>query len=181
MTATISLITATDLNRRIAAGASPALVDVRTPVEYRAHHIAGSELAPLDELDCASLSARIGADKECVLVCKGGTRASKAAERLAAAGMSRVTVLEGGVTAWMEAGLPVNRGQAAMSLERQVRIAAGLLVVLGVVLGAWVHPAFLALAAFVGCGLVFAGLTDWCGMGLLLAKAPWNKAGSCKS
>ena len=75
----------------------------------------------------------------------------------------------------MESGLPVVRGKKAISLERQVRIAAGLLVLLGAVLGWLVHPAFVGLSAFVGAGLVFAGVTDTCGMGMLLARMPWNQ------
>ena len=86
-------------------------------------------------------------------------------------------MLEGGVTAWEQAGLPVKRGKTVLSLERQVRVAAGLLVLTGVVLGFLVHPAFFGLAAFVGAGLTFAGLTDWCGMAMLLAKMPWNQRG----
>ena len=78
--------------------------------------------------------------------------------------------------AWVDAGLPVNRGQVkVISLERQVRIVAGSLVFIGVLLGWFVHPAFVWLSGFVGAGLVFAGVTDFCGMGLLLAKAPWNQ------
>jgi rhodanese-related sulfurtransferase len=84
-------------------------------------------------------------------------------------------VVEGGTLAWIEAGLPVTRGTAkVISLERQVRIAAGALVLTGVLLGWFVHPPFFGLAGFVGAGLVFAGITDFCGMGLLLAKLPWN-------
>lgn len=79
--------------------------------------------------------------------------------------------------ACIEAGLPVTRGKKSMSLERQVRIAAGSLVLLGAGLGWWVHPAFVALSAFVGAGLVFAGLTDTCGMGMLIARMPWNQGG----
>ena len=75
----------------------------------------------------------------------------------------------------MEAGLPVVRGKKAISLERQVRIAAGSLVLLGVLLGWLVHPAFIGLSAFVGAGLVFAGVTDTCGMGMMLARMPWNQ------
>jgi hypothetical protein len=82
--------------------------------------------------------------------------------------------------AWEAAGLPVTRGKKVLSLERQVRVAAGLLVLTGVILGTWVHPGFHGLAGFVGAGLVFAGLTDWCGMAMLLAKMPWNqRSGQC--
>ena len=89
--------------------------------------------------------------------------------------------MTGGVAAWKAAGLPVEKDEhAPWSLERQVRVVAGALVVTGVVLGFWIHPGFFGLSAFVGAGLVFAGITDWCGMGLLLAKAPWNRRSNCK-
>jgi Protein of unknown function (DUF2892) len=86
-----------------------------------------------------------------------------------------VVNVEGGMLACIEAGLQVVRGKKAISLERQVRIAAGLLVVLGSLLGWFVHPAFIGLSAFVGAGLLFAGITDTCGMGMLLARMPWNQ------
>ena len=85
-------------------------------------------------------------------------------------------VVEGGTQAWVAAGLPVVKGsKSAISIERQVRIGAGILVLTGVILGSLIHPAFFGLSAFIGAGLVFAGVTNWCGMGLLLAKAPWNR------
>ena len=83
--------------------------------------------------------------------------------------------VEGGTLACVESGLPVVRGMKAISLERQVRIASGLLVLLGALLGWLVHPAFIGLSAFIGAGLVFAGVTDTCGMGMLLARMPWNQ------
>ena len=84
--------------------------------------------------------------------------------------------VDGGTNAWVEAGLPVERGKQTISLERQVRIAAGLLVLTGAALAFFVHPYLIGLSAFVGAGLVFAGVTDTCGMGLLLARMPWNRA-----
>jgi hypothetical protein len=110
-----------------------------------------------------------------VLVCRSGKRAEQAYQKLQATGCENLEVLDGGVIAWESAGLPVVRGVRAISLERQVRITAGLLVLLGVILGTWVHPAFYGLSAFVGAGLVFAGITDWCGMAMVLAKMPWNR------
>jgi rhodanese-related sulfurtransferase len=84
--------------------------------------------------------------------------------------------VEGGTLGWAEAGLPVNRGETkVISLERQVRIAAGALVLGGVLLARFLDPAFIWLSGFIGAGLVFAGITDWCGMGMLIAKAPWNQ------
>lgn len=150
------------------------LIDVRTPAEHGEIHIEGSELMPLDRLDPKQVHGPV------VLVCRSGKRAEQARQKLAAAGCRDLAVLDGGVTAWEEAGLPVKRGKAVISLERQVRIAAGLLVLSGVVLGFLVHPAFYGLAAFVGAGLTFAGITDWCGMALLLARMPWNqRSGNC--
>lgn len=148
------------------------ILDVRTPVEFEAIHIAGSELMPLDQLDAERLKSD-GIER--VIVCRSGNRATKAQQQLEAAGCSHFEVLEGGISAWEQAGLPVVRGKAAISLERQVRIAAGFLVLSGVALGTWLNPWFYALSAFVGAGLIFAGITDWCGMGLLIARAPWNQ------
>lgn len=157
-----------------ARGDKVVLLDVRTPVEYAEAHIAGSLAVPLHELDPKRVAGQLPEGRQCCVVCRSGNRATQAMEKLRAAGIEDVVVLDGGVQAWEAAGLPLNRGRKGMSLERQVRIAAGALVVAGVVLALLVHPAFIALSAFVGCGLIFAGLTDWCGMGLLLARMPWN-------
>jgi rhodanese-related sulfurtransferase len=108
------------------------------------------------------------------LICKSGGRGKQACDKLIAAGHSNVINVEGGTTAWEQAGLPIVRGKKAMSLERQVRIAAGSLVVLGVLLS-FLNPYFIGLSAFVGAGLVFAGVTDTCGMGILISKMPWNQ------
>ncbi len=160
--------------RDFAPDANIFLVDVRTPVEFEEKHVAGSHLRPLHELAPATLEKEARGRPVC-LVCRTGARAQQAAESLAANGISDLAILDGGVTAWEDAGLPLNRGKKVMSLERQVRIAAGLLVLLGVAGGFFLHPGFIALSGFVGAGLVFAGVTDWCGMGLLLARMPWNQ------
>ena len=150
------------------------LVDVRTPAEFEEAHIEGSVLRPLSNLDVTEVARLAEGKEECILVCRSGNRARQAAEKLASSGIGSVKVLEGGVQAWEASGLPLRRGRRTISLERQVRIAAGTLVLIGVLLGYFVHPAWIALAAFVGAGLVFAGVTDTCGMGLLLARMPWN-------
>ena len=111
------------------------------------------------------------------MICRSGSRGRQACEKILSAGFANVVNVEGGTLAGEQAGLPEVRGKKAVSLARQVRIAAGSLVVLGTALGAFVHPAFLGLAAFVGAGLVFAGVTDTCGMGMVLARMPWNRAG----
>lgn len=152
------------------------LLDVRTPGEHAAEHIEGAEPMPLARLDAGAVR-NFAAGRACVVVCQGGTRAAIAAGRLAAEGVANVSVLAGGVNAWKGAGLPVVRGRGVISIERQVRIGAGLLVLAGVILGISVHAWFYALSAFVGAGLVFAGVTDFCGMGLVLAKMPWNQRG----
>jgi rhodanese-related sulfurtransferase len=153
------------------------LLDVRTPVEYRELHAADARNVPLDQLDPAAvMHARNGSrDQPLYVICRSGSRGRQACEKFLAAGFTNVVNVEGGTLAWAEAGLPVVRGKAAIALERQVRIAAGSLVLLGAGLGWLVHPAFTALSAFVGAGLVFAGVTDTCGMGLLLARMPWNR------
>jgi rhodanese-related sulfurtransferase len=115
-------------------------------------------------------------DQPVYFLCRSGQRATKAAEKFAKEGFAEPVVITGGTLAWIEANLPVVRGKTkVISLERQVRIVAGALVFTGVTLGWFVHPGFFGLSAFVGGGLVFAGIMDFCGMGLLLAKAPWNK------
>ena len=100
----------------------------------------------------------------------------KVCQKLEAAGFTHIVNVEGGTLAWPAAGLPVVEGKKVMSLERQVRIAAGSLVVIGAAVGLFVHPGWLGLSAFIGAGLVFAGVTDTCGMGMMIAKMPWNRA-----
>ena len=153
------------------------IIDVRTPVEFLEVHAEGAQSIPLDKLDPKKVMSgrNCAANEPLFFICKSGSRSAKAVERFQAAGFDNVISVHGGTAAWEQAGLPVVRGiKKVMSLERQVRIVAGLLVLLGSGLGWHFHPAFHALAAFVGAGLVFAGVSDWCGMGLLLAKMPWN-------
>ena len=152
------------------------LIDVRTPIEYAEVHAKGARLFPLDTLDPrAIMAARNGAaDDPIYVICKSGTRAAKAVEKFHAAGFSNAICVDGGTTAWEQAGLPVVRGITVIPLERQVRIGAGTLVLLGLALGWLVHPAFFGLSAFIGSGLVFSGMTGWCGMAMILARMPWN-------
>jgi rhodanese-related sulfurtransferase len=173
----VRTIPAKDLYEQILGGKPVELIDVRTPVEYREVHAEGARLVPLDRLDPKAVMAeRNGTTGEPLyVICRSGSRAKQACEKFLAAGHDNVVSVEGGTLAWEQAGLPVKRGKKAISLERQVRIAAGLLVLLGAILGFFVHPYFIALSAFVGAGLVFAGVTDTCGMGMLLARMPWNQ------
>jgi len=157
------------------------VLDVRTAGEYEEVHIPGSVLVPLQELDVEEVRRLGGAEGEIYVVCRSGNRAKQACSKLASGGIGGLRVVEGGIEAWEAAGGEVNRGRAAMSLERQVRIAAGLLVVVGVVLGLVVSPFWFGLSGFVGAGLVFAGVTDTCGMGMMLARMPWNSRRTAKA
>ena len=169
--------------RLIESGKSLQIIDVRTPAEFGRVHAAGARLMPLDKLDPAALAAgRSDGDEPLYVICQSGGRAAKACEQLQRAGLTNIYSIQGGTAAWEQIGLPVERGSTnVISLERQVRIGAGALVLLGVVLAVMVHRAFLAIPAFVGAGLMFAGITDYCGMALLLGRMPWNRSGSAGS
>jgi rhodanese-related sulfurtransferase len=174
------------LNELNKAGEKLELIDVRTPVEYRELHVEFARNVPLDQLNPSSvIAARSGtADQPLYVVCRSGGRSEQACDRFVQAGYTNVVNVEGGTLACEQAGLPLVRGAKAMSLERQVRIAAGSLVLTGVILAYFVHPYLIGISAFVGAGLVFAGITDTCGMGMILARMPWNQCGatgqSCK-
>ena len=164
-----------EVGRRRAEGESMVIIDVRTPAEFRGVHAEGARNVPLDVLEQHTAELRqAAAAGPLYLICQGGGRSKKACEQLTAAGIGVVNVT-GGTNDWVAAGLPVERGKATISLERQVRIAAGSLALTGALLAWFVHPAFVWLSAFIGAGLVFAGVTDTCGMGMMLAKMPWNR------
>jgi rhodanese-related sulfurtransferase len=154
------------------------LIDVRTPGEFREGHISNSVNVPRGDVGRFAPTLKVrAAGRDVVLVCRTGKRATAALEQLSKEGLRNCQVLDGGIIAWAAEGLPVTHGGKAMSIERQVRIVAGALVALGTGLGAFLHPLFLLISGFVGMGLVVAGITDTCAMGLLLARMPWNRAG----
>ncbi len=172
----VTSISPQQLSQAVQSGRKVELIDVRTPVEFREVHVEFARNVPLDQLDAAKIAAgRNGATEPLYVICRSGNRAQQACEKLIAAGHGNVVSVEGGTQAWDQAGLPVVRGQKTISLERQVRIAAGSLVLVGALLGYFAHPYWIGLSAFVGAGLVFAGITDTCGMGLMLARMPWNR------
>jgi rhodanese-related sulfurtransferase len=173
------VLTPAELARLRAERPETRLLDVRTPGEFEAEHIAGAYNVPLDTLGEHGPEIRAGVADPVVLVCRSGQRARKAEEALKAAGMTNLHVLDGGMAAWTAAGQPVRRGAPRMSLERQVRIAAGAMAATGGFLALFVNPLFAALPAFVGSGLVFAGVTDTCAMGMLIARLPYNRPASC--
>ena len=173
----IAVIKPQELAELCKEGKKIDLIDVRTPVEYTEVHVEIARNVPLDQLDPAALmQARNNpAHEPLYVICRSGSRGQQACEQFLKAGFSNAVNIEGGTMACVEAGLPVVRGKKAVSLERQVRVAAGSLVLLGAILGWFVHPAFIGLSAFAGAGLLFAGITDTCGMGLILARMPWNQ------
>ena len=153
------------------------VVEVRSPGEFNSEHIPGSRNVPLDRLSMETLFAdRPDTAADGVyLVCKSGARAENARVKLEAEGYPDARKVLGGLTAWDAAGLPVRRGDGPIALERQVRIAAGSSVLLGLILGLTVTQGFFWLTAFIGAGLVYSGLSNACGMGMLLARMPWNR------
>ncbi|MDR0534127.1 MAG: rhodanese-like domain-containing protein [Verrucomicrobiales bacterium] len=170
-------ISPAELAQKIAADSEILLIDVRTPKEFAEVHAGQATSIPLDEISRATLLAQFpdAANREIYLICHSGNRSRKALQKLQAEGLTNLVNVEGGTSAWVQAGLPVISGKKSISLERQVRITAGSLVVSGALLAWLLHPLWILLSAFVGTGLVFAGLTDTCGMGLLLARMPWNR------
>lgn len=155
------------------------LLDVRTPGEYESAHIPGAYNVPLDTLGEHGGEIRAHVETPVVLVCQSGSRARRAEEALRQAGMPNLHVLDGGVNAWVAAGQTIARGPERMSLERQVRIVAGALAATGGILAVAVNPLFGLLSAFIGSGLVFAGVTDTCGMAMVLSRLPYNRPASC--
>jgi len=174
----VKQVSAWDARHAIEVGGG-MLVDVRTPVEFHASHASGAVNVPLDILSDERIRAtgNGGVDRSVYLLCRTGARAKMGCERLAKAGCRNAVLVEGGTEAWEQAGLPMVRGKKAVSLERQVRIAAGSIVFVGSLLAAFVHPWFWVVPAFVGGGLTFAGISDTCAMGMLLARMPWNRRG----
>lgn len=149
-----------------------AIVDVRSPTEFATGHIAGALNVPLQELEARRDDLPC---EELVLVCERGMRAG-AAQTMLLPCIPEARVLTGGMHAWRAAGLPVVRTtKSRWSLERQVRLIAGSMMLAGIGLSLELGRGWLALAALPGAGLVLAGLTDLCPMGLLLLRMPWNR------
>lgn len=164
------------LHRIVQGGRSVELIDVRTPGEFHSGHAAIARCEPLDSLDPAKIVAQAGPDEPIYVICRSGERSEKACAAFAAAGLGeRVVHVEGGTLAWDKAALPMVRGRYVLPLDRQVRIAVGLLVLLGAGLGYLVNPWFYAFSAYCGAALVFAGITDICPLAWTIARMPWNQ------
>jgi rhodanese-related sulfurtransferase len=174
-----AVLSPVSLEELLAAHPRARLLDVRTPGEFETVHVRGAYNVPLDSLPEHGAEIRATVDEPVVLICQSGARARKAEKALRACSMSNLHVLDGGVNGWIAAGKAVVRGSPRMSLERQVRIAAGAMAATGGFLALLVNPLFAILPAFVGSGLVFAGVTDTCAMGMLLARLPYNRPATC--
>jgi rhodanese-related sulfurtransferase len=161
-----------ELSQLCRSGQKPEIIDVRSETEFAAAHIPGAKCIPLEQLPVRHADLGEG---DLVLVCEAGMRASLAQKSLSKR-RGRVLVLDGGTRAWREAGLPVTHAlRTSRSLERQVRLGAGVLILIGIVLTLLVGKAWILMPALIGTGLTFAGATDICMMGRLLARMPWNQ------
>lgn len=166
-------ISATELNARIAAGHRYQIVDVRSAQEYAEGHLPGALNLPMEQAE-----ARVDdmhPHDPVVLVCQNGRRAHMTCDLLKPH-RGDLLVLDGGTAAWVQAGLPVVKSVATrLPIMRQVQLGAGLMILTGTLLSLFVHPAWIAMAIFVGAGLTVAGATGFCGMAVLLGKMPWNR------
>lgn len=158
------------------------LVDVREPIEHAESHISGAQLIPLGQLElrCGELNPSLPV----IVMCRSGKRGAAAADKLLAKGFAEVRNLQGGILAWQAADLPCAKAtKAVMPLMRQVQITVGIFVLLASLLAIWVDPRWVYVSLFFGAGLLFAGLSGFCGLALLLAKMPWNRVsqGSCSN
>lgn len=173
MAATLTSLDPAEVNARMVRGGA-VLVDIREADEFARLHIAGAVSQPLSGWEQAHLAIDPAADV--IFTCRSGMRTAGACDRLAARVTGEAFVLVGGIDSWSRAGLPVVTDRSApLEIMRQVQIAAGILILIGALLGTFVAPAWFGLSAFVGAGLLFAGLSGFCGMARLLMLAPWNR------
>lgn len=173
------VVTAEELIALLSERPDLRLLDVRTAGEFETAHISGAYNVPLDTLAEHGPEIQAAIQQPLVLVCQSGGRARQAEAVLKRAGMPNLHVLEDGMNGWLAAGKPVVRRRRRLPLERQVRIAAGALAAAGGLLALAASPAFALLPLAVGGGLVFAGLTDRCGLALMIGRLPWNQPATC--
>ncbi len=172
----LPIITPGEARRRLDDG-SAILVDIREPMEHAREAIPDAFLRPVSTFDPRSLTG-IGGKNAPVIIfhCQSGKRTADNAERLRDCGVPQVYILQGGLSGWKAAGFPTRIDRTKpIEMQRQVQIAAGLLILTGLLLAWLVSPLFLGLSAFVGAGLVFAGISGWCGMARVLGMMPWNR------
>lgn len=161
-------------------GGNLLIIDVRTPAEFSSMHLAEAINIPLDrlqhEINQGRCKKSLISQKTIFLTCQSGRRAEEAAKLFLEHGIDNIRWISGGTESCARAGLPMIHNKGVIAMERQVQITAGSLVLLGLVLGVFFNPWFLLLSAFIGGGLVFAGLSNTCGLAKLLAKMPWNQS-----
>lgn len=184
MTTSLPQISAKALSRRLQDDPAATVLDVRSRAEYRSGHIPGACLLPLDELRRSGDrdwldSSGIGAEAPVYVTCHAGMRAEQAAQLLHAAGVEHAMLVRGGTEAWRKAGLPLQRCGTTLSLEQQVQITVGSMLVLKVFLGFAIHELFFVAAAAIGAGLIVTGMTRWGGMSALMSRMPWNRDRDC--
>ena len=167
MNTTVTHISPQQAQQKLSEGA--ALLDVREYPEWVESHVAGATLIPLGEVK--KQPSRAALAPEVVVMCRSGKRATEAAEAIAQAGIAKPSVIEGGIEAWKNSGLTAQKApEGPIPMERQVRIGAGALVLLGLLV-----PRLRGISYFVPCGLIYAGVSGTCGMAKVLALAPWNR------
>jgi len=176
MTPTLHAVTADELKARIGDDPRPRIIDVRSAAEFAAAHIRGSFNVPLPVLTEHADELPTALGKDVVLVCQTGIRAEDARQRLAAAGVNGAMILHGGITGYAAAGCAVVRGPQRWALERQIRLTAGMLVLLGTLGSLLLAAPLIYLALAIGAGLTFSALSNTCAMGAALSKMPWNRA-----
>lgn len=171
----MAMTTITPVEAKAMKDSGAVIIDIREPDEYAREHIVGARNAPISKLNGAPVHQQ---GDVVIYHCKSGMR-TEANAHLLPTESCEAYVLEGGLEAWKSAGLKVETDRSKpIEIMRQVQIAAGSLVIVGVALGAIVNPAFYALSAFVGAGLVFAGVSGFCGMAKVLGMMPWNRRAS---
>ncbi len=170
----INMVSPRDALALVEKDSQVKLLDVRSALEFSQVHIEDSINIPIDTLS-AKINDLIRSKQHYIVLCLTGNRSSMAADMLTQSGIHGVKVIQGGITRWQKERLPVVKGKGGMSLERQVRIIAGSLVMLGILLSWFAHWAFILISVFISCGLVYAGISDNCLMGILLMKLPYNK------
>ncbi|MES9863497.1 MAG: rhodanese-like domain-containing protein [Candidatus Thiodiazotropha sp. LLP2] len=178
--ANVSTVSASELFAMQNQGKTIELLDVRTGVEYRSGHIPGAKLLTLDEI----LIQQLGNPKQrdhapIYITCQSGFRAQQAVEKLYQHGYKNPVLVEGGTEDWEKVGLPMKRCGKVISLERQVQIAIGSLLLMKVFFGFTLHELFFLAGALIGVGLITAGVTRWCGLARLIAILPWNRNNDC--
>ena len=167
-------ISGENFNQTKAGTSDLQIVDVREGVEYHAEHLDGTVNIPLSGLS-KSLD-KIKKDKPVYLLCRSGARSAQAAQELQKKGYENIFVVEGGLECLKPLGCALIKGESKVwAMDRQVRMGAGVMTLMGVLGFLWIHPAFLFLSAFVACGLIFSAVTNTCGMALVLGRCPWNQ------